>query len=578
MERRWIIATNDKSANDSVPWAEICGLPCIAELLKRKGFGCADEVNAFLQPRLSSLSDPFLLPQMEAAVTRIFQAIDRGERIVLFGDYDVDGITSLALLAEMLRSYGAAPELFLPLRMEEGYGLSPESVERCCEQYRPQLLIAVDCGTSSIAEIAALKQRGVDVIVLDHHEPPLRSYGFAGEPKAALPDCVAVVNPKTDPASAFQYLCSVGLVFKLCHALLKTRPAPGFDLKARLDLVALGTVADIVPLEKENRIFVQRGTREIGRSKRPGIRRLMEVAAVRPPVSAEDIAFRLGPRLNAAGRLATAEKALRLLLTPDEAEAAELAALLDAQNRERQTVERKICAEAEEELARVFDPARDAAIVLGARDWHPGVLGIVASRLARKYHRPAIMVAFDSNGIGKGSGRSIEGLSLVDALARCEKWLEKFGGHEMAAGLTIRQENFPAFAEAFRAAARELLSEENLQARLHLDHELAFSELNAELLRWHEMLQPFGSGNAQPMFFARGVEPIVAPQILKEKHLVLRLRQKNRFQRAIFFDGALSPLPDAPWDMAFRVNADEYEGETRLQIHVEALRAAAPLE
>jgi len=578
VERRWIIATNDKSANDSVPWAEICGLPCIAELLKRKGFGCADEVNAFLQPRLSSLSDPFLLPQMEAAVTRIFQAIDRGERIVLFGDYDVDGITSLALLAEMLRSYGAAPELFLPLRMEEGYGLSPESVERCCEQYRPQLLIAVDCGTSSIAEIAALKQRGVDVIVLDHHEPPLRSYGFAGEPKAALPDCVAVVNPKTDPASAFQYLCSVGLVFKLCHALLKTRPAPGFDLKARLDLVALGTVADIVPLEKENRIFVQRGTREIGRSKRPGIRRLMEVAAVRPPVSAEDIAFRLGPRLNAAGRLATAEKALRLLLTPDEAEAAELAALLDAQNRERQTVERKICAEAEEELARVFDPARDAAIVLGARDWHPGVLGIVASRLARKYHRPAIMVAFDSNGIGKGSGRSIEGLSLVDALARCEKWLEKFGGHEMAAGLTIRQENFPAFAEAFRAAARELLSEENLQARLHLDHELAFSELNAELLRWHEMLQPFGSGNAQPMFFARGVEPIVAPQILKEKHLVLRLRQKNRFQRAIFFDGALSPLPDAPWDMAFRVNADEYEGETRLQIHVEALRAAAPLE
>ncbi len=301
---------------------------------------------------------------MKAAVERILQAIDRSERIVLFGDYDVDGVTSLALLAGLLRSYGAVPDLFLPLRMEEGYGLSAESVERCCEQHRPQLLIAVDCGTSSIAEIAALKDRGIDVVVLDHHEP-----------KSALPDCVAVVNPKTEADCAFDYLCSVGIVFKLCHALLKTRPAPGFDLKANLDLVALGTVADIVPLHRENRLLVQRGMREIATSKRPGVRKLMEVAAVRSPLAAEDIGFRLGPRLNAAGRLSTAEKALRLLLTSDESEATELAALLDAQNRERQGVERKIYGEAEEELAKVFDPNRDAAIVLGSRDWHPGVLG-----------------------------------------------------------------------------------------------------------------------------------------------------------------------------------------------------------
>jgi single-stranded-DNA-specific exonuclease len=360
--------------------------------------------------------------------------------------------------------------------------------------------------------------------------------------------------------------------------LLKTRPSPEFDLKANLDLVALGTVADIVPLQNENRIFVQRGIMEIARTKRPGIRKLMEIAAVRSPLAAEDIAFRLGPRLNAAGRLATAEKALQLLGTRDETEATELASLLDAQNRERQGVEKKILGEAEAELAKVFDPARDAAIVLGARDWHPGVLGIVASRLARKYHRPAIVVGFDPSGAGKGSGRSIEGLSLVEALGHCEKWLEKFGGHEMAAGLSVREENFPAFAEAFRVAARDLLSDQKLQPRLHLDHELTFSELNADLLRWHQALQPFGSGNMQPMFFARGVEPAVTPQILKEKHLVLRLRQKNHFRRAIFFDGALSPLPASPWDMAFRLSADEYEGETRLQIHVEALRAAAPLE
>jgi single-stranded-DNA-specific exonuclease len=567
VERRWIIAQAEKGANDEIPWGEICGLPCIAELLKRKGFSCADVVNAYLSPRLSSLSDPFLLPNMRAAVERILQAIDRGERVVLFGDYDVDGVTSLALLAELLRSYGRAAELFLPLRMEEGYGLSAESVDRCCEQHHPQLLIAVDCGTSSIAEIAALKTRGIDVIVLDHHEP-----------KSALPDCVAVVNPKAELNCASEYLCSVGIVFKLCHALLKTRPAPSFDLRANLDLVALGTVADIVPLHHENRILVQKGMREIAVSKRPGIRKLMEVSGVRSPIAAEDVGFRLGPRLNAAGRLSTAEKALRLLLTSDETEATELAASLDAQNRERQGVERKIWSEAEEELTKLFDPNRDAAIVLGSRDWHPGVLGIVASRLARKYHRPTILVAFDSRGLGKGSGRSIEGLSLVEALGRCESRLEKFGGHEMAAGLTVREENFAPFADALRLAAREMLSDEQLQPRLHLDHELTFSQLNGELLQWHRALEPFGSGNLQPMFFARAVEPTVTPQILKEKHLVLRLRQKNHFQRAIFFDGASSPLPQAPWDMAFRLSADEYEGETRLQIHVEALRAAAPIE
>jgi single-stranded-DNA-specific exonuclease len=566
VDKRWIIAPPDQNPNPDIAWAEICGLPCIADLLKRKGFASAAEVTAFLQPRLSSLSDPFLLPNMTAAVERILSAIDHRERIVLFGDYDVDGVASLALLSEMLSAYGTTPELFLPLRMEEGYGLSRESVDRCCEQHHPQLLIAVDCGTSSLEEIAELKRRGIDVIVLDHHEP-----------KSALPDCVAVVNPKSGGGSAFQYLCSAGLVFKLCHALLKTRPAPEFDLKANLDLVALGTVADIVPLQHENRIFVQRGILEIARSKRPGIRKLMEVAAVRPPIAAEDIAFRLGPRLNAAGRLATAEKALQLLLTRDEKEASELATLLDAQNRERQGVEKKICNEAEEELGKSFHPGSTAAIVLGARDWHPGVLGIVASRLARKFHRPTVIVGFDSTGLGKGSGRSIEGFSLVEALGHCEKWLEKFGGHEMAAGLTLREENFPAFADAFRKTARELLSDENLQPRLHLDHEVTFPELNADLLRWHQILQPFGAGNRPPLFFARAVEPAVAPQILKEKHIVLRLRQQNHFRRAIFFDGAASPLPSSPWDMAFRLNADEYEGETRLQIQVEALREAAPL-
>jgi single-stranded-DNA-specific exonuclease len=566
VERRWIFAAVNGHDDGAIPWSEICGLPCIAALLQRKGFTCADDVNAFLQPRLRSLTDPFLLPNLSAAVQRIFEAVDRRERIVLFGDYDVDGVTSLALLSDMLRAYGAAPALFLPLRMEEGYGLSHESVERCWEQHRPQLLIAVDCGTSSVAEIAELRRRGADVIVLDHHEP-----------KSALPECTAVVNPKISDECAFRYLCSVGVVFKLCHALLKTRPLAGFDLKTRLDLVALGTVADIVPLHGENRVLVHHGMRQLGQSQRIGIRKLMEVAGVHAPICTEYIGYRLGPRLNAAGRLATAEKALRLLTTSDESEAADLAALLDVQNRERQMVEKEIFAAADEQVARDFDPMRDAAIVAGARDWHPGVLGIVASRLVRKYHRPAVMIGFDETGLGKGSGRSIEGLSLVEALTRCDTLLEKYGGHEMAAGLTIREENLAAFSQAFRSAARELLSDDQLQPCINLDHELTLADLNWHLLQWHEALQPFGAGNAQPTFFAREVEPAAEPQVLKEKHLVLRLRQRNYHARAIFFDGATEALPEPPWDIAFRVHTNEYQGEKRLQVHVQALRAAAPL-
>ena len=563
MQDRWILPPCENLNGGAIAWNEICESECIARLLFRKGFRSTDEVQTFLRPRLSSLSDPFLLPQMRAAVARILGALDSHERIVLFGDYDVDGVTSLALLAEMLRGYGATPELFLPLRMEEGYGLSRESVERCLEQYRPQLLIAIDCGTASAGEIAELKNRGVDVIVLDHHEP-----------KSQLPDCVAIVNPKADSASPFHYLCSVGIVFKLCHALLKTRPLPEFDLKSKLDLVALGTVADIVPLVEENRMLVQRGAIEIGRTSRVGLRKLMQVAGVRPPILPDDIGYRLGPRLNAAGRLSTAEKSLRLLLTNDEDQAAALAIELDQQNRARQEVEKEILAAAIVMIEKQFDAARDAAIVAGARGWHPGVLGIVASRIARKYHRPTIIIGFDEKGVGKGSGRSIAGLNLVDALTRCAATLEKFGGHEMAAGLALHEENFPKFAEAFCSTARQLLSEQALQRSLRLDHELPFINIDVEFLRWHELLQPFGNGNPQPLFFARAVEPVGAPRVSNEKHLIFRLRQGARHRRAVYFDGAANEFPPPPWDVAFRIGLDEYGGETLVSMRIEGLRAA----
>ena len=520
-----------------------------------------EEVENFLRPRLSSLGDPFSLPQMRTAVSRILAALDQHERIALFGDYDVDGVTSLALLDETLRGYGGAPALFLPLRMEEGYGLSRESVDRCVEQHQPQLLIAVDCGTSSINEVTDLKRRGIDVIILDHHEP-----------KSELPDCVAMVNPKLTECG-FEYLSSVGIVFKLCHALLKTRPLPGFDLKSKLDLVALGTVADIVPLRDENRLLVQRGSIEIARTSRIGLRKLMQVAGVRQPILPEDIGYRLGPRLNAAGRLSTAEKSLRLLLTHDEGEATLLATELDQQNRDRQEVEKQIFNAAVEKIDNQFNAAVDAAIVVGSQGWHPGVLGIVASRLVRKYHRPAIVIGFDEKGVGKGSGRSIEGLNLVEALNCCADNLEKYGGHEMAAGLAVREENFDRFAEAFRGTARELLSEEALQPCLQLDHELAFTDIDIEFLRWHELLQPFGNGNPQPLFFAREIEP-VAQRVVNEKHLILGLRQGHRHRRAVYFDGMANQLPPPPWDIAFRIRADEYGGETLVAMHIEAVRRA----
>lgn len=568
MQPRWILPETEQSdcSDRAIPWNDLCGSACISRLLARKGFRCAEEVEAFLRPRLKSLADPFLLPQMEAAVTRILAAIDHAERIVLFGDYDVDGVTSLALLFGMLKAYGNSADLFLPLRMEEGYGLSHDSVERCVAAHRPQLLVAIDCGTSSAAEILHLQQAGVDVIVLDHHEP-----------KAAIPQCVAVVNPKTESECRFQYLCSAGVVFKLCHALLKTRPIAGYDLKASLDLVALATVADIVPLEGENRVFVQRGSTQLGQTSRRGLRKLLQVAAVRAPIAPEHIGFRLGPRLNAAGRLTTAEKSLRLLLTDDETEASELAQGLDQENRERQEVEKKTFLSADEQIQKGCDALQHAAIVVSGRGWHPGVLGIVASRISRKYHRPTVVIGFDETGMGKGSGRSIPGLHLVKALQQCAGTLEKFGGHEMAAGLAIREDRITAFADAFRAAAGEMLSPQDLEPHLRLDHELALSELSLDFLHWHEMLQPFGNGNPQPLFLAREVAPAAPPRVVNQKHLLLNLRQQNTHRRAVYFDGASEPLPPAPWDVAFRVHPDDYDGERLLRIQIQALRACASI-
>lgn len=541
--------------------AEALEIPTfLGTLLAQRGLGDAEIANRFLNPKLKQLSDPFALPNMAPAVKRILAALDREERIVLYGDYDVDGVASVALLTRVLRAYGADPRTFLPVRADEGYGLSPEGLNRCVKTLRPQLLIAIDCGTTSVEEIGQLRKRGVDVLVFDHHECP-----------DTLPSC-PVVNPKL--GSAFQYLCSGGVIFKLGHALLKRRPLQGFDLRTHLDLVALATVADLVPLNGENRLLVRKGLEHMERTQWPGLRALMEEASIHSPIRAVDVGFRLGPRLNAAGRLGTAGPALELLLTEDSAHARRLAQQLDRQNAQRQAVEQQTCTAAEALLASSFDPARDAAIVVGSAGWHPGVIGIVASRLCRIHHRPVIVVSFDHDGNGKGSGRSVPGLSLVDALGRCGDTLEKFGGHEMAAGLTVHKSRFKEFRSSFLECARDQLDADALRPCVHLDSEIPLSALDFEMLRFHEMLQPFGVGNRQPVFLARDVTPAGEPRVLKGKHIRARLRQNGSSHDAIFFNGAAAPLPSPPWDVAFSVERNAFRGNVSLQIEIQAIRKA----
>ncbi|MEO8353789.1 MAG: DHHA1 domain-containing protein, partial [Chthoniobacteraceae bacterium] len=337
---------------------------------------------------------------------------------------------------------------------------------------------------------------------------------------------------------------------------------------------ALGTVADLVPLQDENRIFVKRGLAQLARSRWVGLNALIEIAGLRAPFKPADVGFGLGPRLNAAGRLGTAQDSLELLLTEDPSRARTLANSLDQQNRDRRAVEEGVLVEAEAQLVKCFRPERDAAIVVGAAGWHPGVVGIVASRLLRRYHRPTLVVAIDAEGMGKGSGRSIHGFSLVESLGRCAHLIERFGGHEMAAGLTLRGDRLPEFREAFCACAREMLSDDQLEPSLRLDAELSLGEIGLDLLAEYESLQPFGAANPEPIFFARGVTPVADPRVLKEKHLSFLFRQGSSKTKAIWFNGAAGELPQPPWDVAFTIDRNEWQGYPSAQLYIKAVRAA----
>ena len=567
-EREWRVASHDAEVARSLAAALGLSRPAAA-LLCSRGLHEPDAVRRFLEPRLSALGDPFLLPAMREAVARIRRALEAGERIAVFGDYDVDGITSTALVTRVLRALGAQVEPFLPLRLEEGYGLGPDALARCIEQHHPSLIVTVDCGTGSAAAVREAARRGVDVVVTDHHEP--------GPEIAAA---AAVVNPKVGQDEQLQTLAGVGVAFKLCHALLKDIRAAGgpaahdLDLRRHLDLVALGTIADIVPLRGENRILARHGLLALGETDKVGLQALAEIAGVGAQVDAYDVGFRLGPRLNAAGRLGDALNALELLLSSDDVRCTELARQLDESNRSRQQIEAEILADALAEVERSHDAACDGGIVLAREGWHPGVIGIVASRLVQRYGRPAICIALTA-GSGRGSGRSVEGYDLAAGLQSCHAHLRKHGGHAMAAGLEIDAGSVDAFRSAFGESVRAFAAGRTLLPLQRVDAWLDLEEADERLCEEMDRLKPFGCGHATPVWGVRRVQAAGAPQRVGRGHLKFRVAGGSIIREAIAFGRGDTPLPAGALDIAFQLKRDTFQGRTQLVMNVQDVRASA---
>lgn len=548
------------------------GLPLTAaRLLSGRGLADAASAERFLHPRLSALDDPFLLPGMTAAVNRLWQAIDRGERIVVFGDYDVDGITSTVLMLGVLRGLGAQPAPFLPHRMEEGYGLSVEGLGRCIVEQAPKLILTVDCGTGSVAAVKLAAQAGIDVIVSDHHAPG-----------SGIAPAVAVINPKLGTRPEEQLLAGVGVAFKLAHALVKRGRELGrdaaakLDLREQLDLVALGTVADLVPLTGENRALVRTGLELLGQTRRIGIAELKSVAGIAGPVEAYDVGFKLGPRLNAAGRLGDALNSLSLLDAQDAGTARNLALHLDNENRARQEVEAAIVAEAMALLDADFDPDRHFGLVAARPGWHAGVVGIVASRVVQRYARPAIVIALGDES-GRGSGRSIEDFDLHAALTDCGSHLMKFGGHAMAAGLEIAGCNVEAFRASFNEAAARRLKGRDLRPVQRIDVWMdALGEADDRLLELLDAMRPFGIGNTTPVWGVRQVRIVGEPRYVgaDRQHAKLVLAQGSAQRDAIWFGAGGRELPAGPIDVAFQLRRNDYLGRSRPDLHIQDLRPA----
>lgn len=546
--------------------------PLLAQCLLNRGITgqtCAAE---FLQPKLKHLSDPFLLPEMRAAVDRIFLAREREESVVVFGDYDVDGVTSTTLLVEVLGGLGWKVSWYLPHRLDEGYGLSLDAAANCLRKFPCSLLLAADCASTAFDSITALKEQGVDVIVLDHHQ--------VSDPK---PPAVALVNPQVQSlAGAFRELCSVGLSFKLAHALLKRGREIGlpgadtFNLKPLLDLVALGTIADIVPLTGENRILVSAGLERLNQTQRPGLVALKQAANSPAHLGTFEVGFQLAPRLNAAGRLETAEHTMKLLLAPTLADALPLALELDRKNRERQQIERAIAEEAVEAVRARFDPNRDFVIVEGRETWHIGVVGIVASRVLQQFYRPTIIVGGDGEA-WRGSGRSVPGLDLAAALRECGDLLVRHGGHAMAAGVTLKPGNIDEFRARLNEVAKRFLKPDDLQPSLRLDAQVGLEEIGLECVGALDRLRPMGQGNPTVQFCAAGISHQRPLQRIgsDKQHVKMWVTDGLGHHEAVWWSAGNLPLPVGTFDLAFAPTINDYNGRRAVQLKVLDWRPAA---
>lgn len=556
----------------------------VAQLLLRRGVSCPDSARKFLDAKLTSLRPPEQLPGVLTAVPIITQAIRRGDEIVVHGDYDADGMTGTAILYRCLCLLGAKASYFLPNRMDEGYGLHSDTVQRIAAAGR-KMIITVDCGIGSLEAATRARQLGISLIITDHHH--------FGE---SLPDADAIVHPGL-PGTHYPFtgLCGAGVAFKLAWALCQEKTQSQrvaehlreFLLQA-VGLAAVGTVADVVPLVDENRILVRNGLKILLTSPLIGIRKLKELAHLdkKQTLAAEDVAFSMAPRLNAAGRLGQAQLGVELLVTEDAERAGALAAYLQELNDNRNKLERSIHLAASKQVKELHSIDDDPAFVVSSPGWHPGVIGIVAGKLAEKYHRPVVVIAQDKLGArpGIGSARSPNGVNLHAAIRQCSELLEGGGGHAAAAGLQIHDSRLAAFRVAFMEAVSEQSNSAKLEPELSFDAEAALGQLDLATMHQIEQLAPFGQQNARPLFCALGVQMKGPPKMLGDsgKHLSMQLTQHGKIMRAVAFGCAEEWMPSLqehqqrPIDLAFRPVINEYNGFNKVELHLVDWRLHQP--
>lgn len=554
--KRWVTAKPNLETVRSL--ARSCGFtPLAAAALCARGIDTPEAARAFLETDPAKLHDPMLLPDMAKARDTIRRAIEQGKKIAVFGDYDVDGVTSTCVMTRVLRSLGADVRHYIPDRLSEGYGLSMGAMDRLAQD-GIGLIVTVDSGVSAFEEIARARELGMEVVVTDHHEC-----------REELPDANAVVNPKrADSTYPFAELAGVGVAFKLACALAGDGQQRAV-LEQYADLVALGTVADVMPLVGENRIIVAAGLRRMAETQNVGLSMLLHESGQQGKrLTASTISFILAPRINAAGRLGHADMAAELFLTDDPRRAQTLAMALCEQNKQRQATENQILEQALQKLRREYDPLEDQVIVLAGEDWHHGVIGIVSSRICDRYACPTVLIALE-DGIGKGSGRSVKGFNLYEALCDSAPLLERFGGHELAAGLTIREENIQQFHENMEAWAREHVNPQELMPILHIDCPIAPEFISTEATRGLDVLEPFGMGNPQPVFSMCDLLVEEITPISSDRHVRLTLSKDGQTYTAMLFgtgQGGCGFAQGNYVDAAFCLEINEYRGRCSVQL------------